>query len=240
MKYLHYCTNVWSFRDAKNAVLNDEPFVSYTSSEMLVTYSPPLINPSVTNGHKFVDLGLPSGTLWAQYNIGSSSYYNQSGDHFAWGEVETKSSYTSNNYKFGSTSSLTKYNSTDLKTTLDLEDDAAHVLWGGLWKIPTKAQYDEMKNNCTRTKSGSSYTFTSNINGNSITLYTYGYIYQSSNSNTGDYYLWLSELTSSGSGQAYIACSSNTVGLGRTSGLCIRPVLTLPSRTWYGAPEIDS
>lgn len=112
-------------------------------------YYQELIN---NNGHDYVDLGLPSGTLWATMNIGASSPTGF-GSYFAWGETSTKSSYTWNNYALGTEDNLTKYNATDGKTRLELSDDAAHVLWGGDWHIPTIDQWRElcswaMENEC--------------------------------------------------------------------------------------------
>lgn len=72
------------------------------------------------------------------------------GDYFAWGEVETKTSYTWNTYKWGSTqNSITKYNLSDNKTILDLEDDAASVNMGGNWRMPTYDELEELSKNLT-------------------------------------------------------------------------------------------
>ena len=86
------------------------------------------------NGHKFVDLGLPSGLLWAHTNVGAASSVDD-GDYFAWGETEHKSYYDKSTYKWGDYNewggfNMTKYNLTDKKTTLDSEDDVATVNWG--------------------------------------------------------------------------------------------------------------
>ena len=93
------------------------------------------------NGHDYIDLGLPSGTLWATCDIGSSIPTNF-GEYYSWGEVETKSTYSSSNYKWyksGDSLNVLKYNIdpsygiVDDKVNLDLEDDAARVNWGGDW-----------------------------------------------------------------------------------------------------------
>ena len=113
------------------------------------------------NGHEYVDLGLPSGLKWATCNVGATSPEDY-GDHYAWGEIETKKFYEWITYKWcnGSYNTMTKYctNSsygyngfTDNKTTLDIEDDVAHVKWGGNWRMPTKAEQEELINNCTLT-----------------------------------------------------------------------------------------
>ena len=107
------------------------------------------------NGHEYVDLGLPSGLKWATCNVGASSPEDY-GDYYAWGETETKSTYNWSTYKWcnGSSSTLTKYctdssrGTVDDKTTLDLEDDVAHVKWGGDWRMPTRQNYSELIYNC--------------------------------------------------------------------------------------------
>ncbi len=109
------------------------------------------------NGHEYVDLGLPSGTLWATCNVGATKP-EEFGNYYAWGEVEPKEYYGWSNYKYGSAYiALTKYCTdsyygkdgfTDSKTTLDLSDDAAYVNWGGKWRMPTKAQQDELRSEC--------------------------------------------------------------------------------------------
>lgn len=110
---------------------------------------------------EYVDLGLPSGTLWATCNIGADTPEDY-GDYFAWGETkgynEGKTNFDWSTYKWceGSESTMTKYctNSsygyegfTDDKTELDLEDDAAYVNWGPAWRMPSKEQFDELINN---------------------------------------------------------------------------------------------
>lgn len=104
----------------------------------------------------YVDLGLPSGTLWATMNIGANSP-TEYGDEFAWGETAPKNTYSWNTYKWcnGSNYSMTKYctesryGTVDNKTELDPEDDAAYVNWGSKWRIPSYDQIYELKNNCT-------------------------------------------------------------------------------------------
>ena len=109
------------------------------------------------NGYNYVDLGLPSGTLWATCNVGAQSP-SEYGDYFAWGEVEPKENYSWNTYKYGSDSDqLTKYCNksdngkegyVDMKKVLDMEDDVAHVNFGGQWTIPTKTQQEELRSEC--------------------------------------------------------------------------------------------
>lgn len=108
------------------------------------------------NGHEWVDLGLPTGTKWATCNIGATKP-EEIGDHFAWGEVKPQEGYSYYKYESHETFKLTKYNTfrsegengfVDYKTTLELEDDAAHFNWGGKWRMPTQAQQDELRALC--------------------------------------------------------------------------------------------
>ena len=104
-------------------------------------------------GHKYIDLGLPSGTLWATCNVGTSMQ-ELPGNHYAWGETE-KRTVSSSDYKYYEGFEYTKYVLEDSRGTADhngsLEsgDDAARVNWGGSWRIPTEKEWLELKNNCT-------------------------------------------------------------------------------------------
>ena len=121
--------------------------------------------------HEWVDLGLPSGTLWAAYNVGADAP-EEYGDYFAWGETEPKEVYDWSTYKWcnGTHDSLTKYCSTsgygvlDYKNELECEDDAAYVNWGPLWCMPTHEQQVELMNVCTWTQ-----TTLNGVNGYQVT-----------------------------------------------------------------------
>lgn len=102
-----------------------------------------------------VDLGLPSGTLWADRNIGADSPKDY-GYKFAWGETKPKKTYDWSNYKWcnGSSDKLTKYcpdadwGTIDNKMTLELEDDAATSNWGENWRMPTCEEMEELEKFC--------------------------------------------------------------------------------------------
>lgn len=94
-----------------------------------------------------MDLGLPSGLLWAECNVGASSPW-EDGDYYAWGETEPKSIYNYDNYKWGGFKNLTKYNSSDGKTTLDPSDDVATVKWGKECRMPLRTEFEELYNKC--------------------------------------------------------------------------------------------
>ena len=155
--------------------------------------------------HEFVDLGLPSGTLWATMNVGANSP-EEYGDYFAWGETTPKDVYSWSNYQWcmGSIKTLTKYCSksgygyngfVDNKTELDPEDDAAYVNWGPQWRMPSLEQFQEMIDNCTTlviTRNGvNGRLFISNINGASLFLPAAGARLDGSPNNVGAYgYYW--------------------------------------------------
>lgn len=125
------------------------------------------------NGHEYVDLGLPSGTLWATCNVGADNPENY-GDYFAWGETEPKTAFNYDNYKYyDGHNEITKYNSTDGLITLEPSDDAATINWGAGWKTPSLEQWQELSNNTTykRMKQNGVWGFVfKGTNGNSIFL----------------------------------------------------------------------
>ena len=124
--------------------------------------------------HEYVDLGLPSGTLWATCNVGADTPEGY-GDYFAWGETEPKDVYNWETYKLcnGNSDSFNKYCSTDGLMILQPSDDAATANWGNKWCMPSTIQWEELCHNITHTwitQAGvSGYLFTAN-NGNSIFL----------------------------------------------------------------------
>ncbi len=92
-------------------------------------------NVYLVNNRRFIDLGLESGLLWAEVNVGSTSPYFP-GDYYAWGETEPKESYTNDNATWGSTA----YS----QTTLLAEHDAATENWGAGIRIPTQEDFNEL------------------------------------------------------------------------------------------------
>ena len=142
--------------------LGDDVF--YGDVKSITTFGEKPSTPSYTliNGHKFVDLGLPSGLLWAETNVGASSSTDD-GDYFAWGETNPKEYYSWNTYKWGSNPS--KYNSSDGKNTLEAEDDAATVNWGAPCRMPDSSDFQELYDKC-------DWSWKSNYNGASGYLVT--------------------------------------------------------------------
>lgn len=115
------------------------------------------------NGHEYVDLGLPSGTLWATKNINAANEVDF-GSQFAWGEIEGHS--TSHHFN------LFDYMSNDGETKdfLTKKWDAAHKIMGGCWRIPSSKQFNELikYTNYKFCKSNNSVVLVSKINGNEI------------------------------------------------------------------------
>lgn len=152
-----------------------------------------------------VDLGLPSGLLWANMNVGATAPEDY-GDYFAWGETEPKSTYNWSTYKYcnGSGSTLTKYctsssyGTVDNKATLEAADDAATVNWGGKWRMPTIQEQWELLNKCiwkdTIQNNVEGFCVIGN-NGNSIFLPATGYFSSTNQEETGDFgWYWSSSL----------------------------------------------
>jgi len=192
-----------------------------------------------TGGHEYVDLGLPSGLLWATCNVGADNPEDY-GNYYAWGEITTKSTYNWSTYQWcnGSEYTLTKYCTdsnygiVDDKTVLESDDDVAHVNWGGNWRMPTKEEFLELKNNCTWTQmvqGGNNIYKVTGPNGNSIYLPTAGF-YPGSNVEVYGRY-WSSSLNAITPYLAWVLFfnyNDNYIGVGdghvRNNGLSVRPV----------------
>ena len=201
--------------------------------------------------YNLVDLGLTSGTLWADRNIGASSPEDYR-PFFAWGETQcytanevgTKKNFDWNDYKYanGASDKLTKYCNdssygndgfTDNLTELELSDDAAYAYTNGKCKIPTKEQLqeliDETDYTWTTQNGVNGGLFTSKTNGNSIFVPAAGGCYYGSQLYVGEYgYLWSSSLNESNPNDAwYLGFGSGVVSLSngcRYYGLSVRGV----------------
>lgn len=201
------------------------------------------------NGHGYVDLGLPSGTLWATCNVGASKPEDY-GDYYSWGEtMEHRNGKTScywQDYRWcsGSFTSLTKYcndsswgynNYSDTLTELDPEDDAAYVNWGEAWRMPSLAQMSELINrNYTTWKRISlngvyGLKITSRKNGNSVFLPVAGHCKCNPNSfdDLGIGYYWSRSIGEIPSGARNLLLESNRIYINyfpRSIGISVRPV----------------
>ena len=201
--------DVW---DESSVVVTVEPVsvAGYTAETHTLTVSGDCeytLEYEKAGGYEAIDLGLSSGTLWCSCNVGASSP-EQYGGYFAWGEIEPNkaTAYTQDNYRFydGETESgeYSKYNSSDGLQELELVDDAANVIMGGDWHIPTNLQAEELLNNTT-----SSWTtdyngtgvagviLTSTANTNSIFIPAAGGYWQKGPDGIGEYStLWCQAL----------------------------------------------
>ena len=159
--------------------------------------------------HEYVDLGLPSGTLWATCNVGASSP-EEYGDYFAWGETAPKDYFEGSTYfdtdDDGDT--FKKYNNNGGLTELLPEDDAATKNWGSPWHMPTYEQIEELLDNCTRewtTQGGVNGTLVTGPNGNTIFLPAAGRRWDGGLYHAGSYGgSWSSSLLAGGSRACYL------------------------------------
>ena len=200
------------------------------------------------NGHDYVDLGLPSGTMWATCNVGASKPEGY-GNYYAWGETSTKSIYNWETYKYanGSQFKLTKYCNqsdhgnngfTDKLTTLQGGDDAATVNWGSGWQMPSRTQWVELRNNTTNkwtTRNGvKGRLFTSKKNGQTLFFPAAGDRWGSEFRGANSSIYWSRSLAT-GTDQQYGAWSlilndgaCFTDYYGRAMGCSVRPVRSAP------------
>ena len=197
----------------------------------------PKRSPTELNGHYYVDLGL--SVKWATCNVGASSP-GEYGAYYAWGETETKTNFNKRNYRFTidyKGEEFSKYvihsrrDLVDNKTCLELSDDVASAEWGGSWRMPTSAEWQELlRCSWTWSEEGGHKGFkVTGKNGNSIFLPAAGrrvdsdFVHLGSR---GSY--WTSTLSQSHDMFAYgiyftsgICSSSNDI---RGYGLSVRPV----------------
>ena len=221
-------------------LINDKDTIQTRRSshkDCLSEVNHPLSSPKENSVHNinYVDLGLPSGTLWATKNIGADNPEDY-GDYFAWGETKPKSIYSWNTYKWYKTKFLLpkmkKYGTVDNRSELEFEDDAAYVNWGSEWCLPSLEQIKELKEQCKwewtnyKGKNGCKVT---GPNGNTLFLPAAGYRSGTSLKNvgkTGGY--WQRSIHSTFSSNAYfLTFRSGSIewdGDFRFYGSSIRPV----------------
>ena len=204
------------------------------------------IVPGGDDNHEYVDLGLPSGTLWAACNLGAKSPEGY-GSYYAWGETTTKENYAWASYKYAKGNSwddprLTKYCNdpdygnigfSDVLNTLLPEDDAATINWGRNWCMPTKDQWQELLDNTSvreTIQNGVHGRLFTAENGNMLFLPASGYRWGNVQSDIGNKgYYWSSTLSSSSPIDAcFLSFYSNHCyvvdGTLRIWGRTIRPV----------------
>lgn len=224
------------------------------SDGLLLAEGSTLLSYNRTKPHEYVDLGLPSGTLWATCNIGADNPEDY-GLYFAWGETTGYTQDTTDGHSFnwasykwcnGSASTFTKYcyyssrgynGFTDTLTELLPEDDAAYVNWGANWRMPSKAQFEELINSSYTTTTWTTqngvrvYKITSKRNGNSLFLPAAGWCRDTSLNNVGSIGgFWSRTLITDypypyyGWSLYYNSSNIYTDGFDRCSGRSVRPV----------------
>ena len=195
MKNLNIFSLVAEYENAKSGGVLNVPNISFVDEDSSVRY---LIDPY--NGYEYVDLGL--SVKWATCNVGASSP-EQAGLYFAWGET---TGYTADQVKSGVRKfDKASYKTASISSNLTLAQDAAHVNLGGNWRMPTKDEWQELRDNCnavwTENYNGtgvSGYIFTSKVNGNSVFFPAAGYCRSSSVRFVGsDGYCWSTSWSSS-------------------------------------------
>ena len=171
------------------------------------------------NGHDWVDLGLPSGTKWATCNIGATKSEDY-GYYYAWGETKSKKKYNGKNYKYN-----------DNTIVLSSKDDVATANWGSGWRMPTRAEMDELSSNCTHkwtTQNGVNGLLFTGTNGNSIFLPAAGSHSDSSLDKTGlSGCYWTSSFEPGDDSPWFLLFASDDYNVGLTDryyGLSVRPV----------------
>ena len=178
---------------------------------------------NIINGYEYVDLALPSGLKWAVHNVGASAAEDY-GDYYAWGEIETKDSYTQQN-------SVT-YGMPMEDISGDPQYDVARALWGETWRLPTRDEQKELLDNCTwewTSQNGVNGYLVTGSNGNSIFLPAAGYKENSSHTEVGEYgYYWSSTPQSNSNLGAYYLYMSSSSKLSyyyaRVAGQSVRAV----------------
>lgn len=190
-----------------------------------------------------IDLGL--SVKWACCNVGASCP-EEYGGYYAWGETEEKSVYSDVTYKYEHGEHTDEYGNYDSgwdydnigSDISDTEYDVAHVKWGGSWRMPTCAEWEELRDNCSNremTLNGvKGLKLTSKKNGNSIFLPYVGYRSNGIHLYAGDYgYYWSSthwwDTYYRYDGCAYGAFMKYVINIyeyyrNRSEGLCVRPV----------------
>ena len=206
----------WFIGDSETPVSTELTY-TFTVEEEVSLVAKFEIRKTYIDGYEYVDLGLPSGIKWAAYNVGATKP-EEYGGYYAWGETEEKSNYSWSTYKWcnGSYNTMTKYctsssyGTVDNKTVLDLEDDVAHVKWGGGWRMPTTSEQRELLNKCTwqwTTLNGVNGYRVTGPNGNSIFVPAAGYRHGTSlDSEEADGYYWSATPYE---GNSNYACSLN-------------------------------
>lgn len=184
------------------------------------------------NGHPYVDLGLPSGVLWATCNVGAENP-EEYGKYFMWGEIEGND--CSDGTTKGRVYNQDTYDALGLNSIsadLSIEQDAANVNMGGDWRIPTKEEFQELKNYTTITEitfnNKNVIKLQSTINNNYIILPKAGYCFNQELATIDSRCYYFSKTYNDTISSSYLTYqnSSMTISSGRRyNGMSLRAVL---------------
>ena len=202
-----------------------------------------------------IDLGLPSGTKWASYNVGAAAP-DEYGGSYAWGETDIKDSYSWSNYKYCNGSAETCINiGDDISGT---QYDVATQKWGNGWQMPTSTQFSELEDKCTwewTTQNGIKGQKVTGPNGNSIFLPAVGSGYDNGEGVGSTGYYWTSTLYDTSLARDFIYYMDFLSYIGkrdRCSAHAVRPVkpfqetpsegvdLGLPSGTKWASHNVGA
>ena len=210
-----YVFDHWVYSTSE--VIEDNPYVFTVTANVYVEAFFVVGNVS----HEYVDLGLPSGTLWATCNVGATTP-EAYGDYFAWGETTPKDIYSGDTYTYS-----------DNPEILPSDHDAATTNWGSDWRMPTQAEFQELLDNTTVTwtqQNGVYGRLFTGSNGNSLFLPAAGCRSNSSLYSAGSYgYYWSSSLNTDNPSNAWLlSFNSGNFSMYNNSryvGRSVRPVL---------------
>ena len=179
----------------------------------------------------YVNMG--DGTRWAIRNVGADNP-KDFGNYYAWGETTPKNVYSWDTYSLGTSSNPSKYNSTDGKTVLDPEDDAATANWGETWRMPTDTELTWLTEHCTWTvaimNGTEGYLVKSNVSGYSSAMIflPFAGFFNGNKIQTNYSYYWTSIVSSKRVSNAFglylTETDYNMSTSNRYAGYSIRPV----------------
>lgn len=192
----------------------------------------------------FVDLGL--SVFWAKYNL-EATEETAPGEYFSWGEIRSKKVFSWGEYRYGSADHVSKYTGTGLSVLEDL-DDAAYAAFGGAFRMPTQAEWDELRTQCHWEWKGNGYLVSGKkpgFTGNSIFLPAAGERFEADLKDAGSVgYYWSSSLAPDrpqyGQGVVFQSDAVRPDSFERSLGLSVRPVMKpeeMSSRTGYGEAQ---
>jgi hypothetical protein len=174
MEFLNIFDTVAEFESKKSSL--KIPYTAMILEDGSVRYE------DKSNGHYYVDLALPSRTMWSLYNIGGY-VLGAGGSYLPWGHLSNSTNCSWKNYRWWDKDSpaptkntIWKYNTSDKKTILEVADDAGVYNYGGKWRMPSVEQGSEIMNsaNCTKTyetvNGKACIVLTSTRNGNRLVL----------------------------------------------------------------------